>query len=322
MLGARFLRSSVTSPARANDENLGIPVLRKWFSKPLNGVAVFGPQEKKELSKTVGGFPPKTVFIAQKARPGSNGHDWSQMRHGWALMAASRDGVDTPFLTALKAQAFCPVYSMMKVVLYMVQVWNREPGDHIEARPCLIKSQLWLSMAGRALVARNTVLGESPPVFTIIASERSDIPQVVWTRFGNLCKNQDLISGIFPFDINEIDPALVKIAKLEKALKKSQGFNSIPNIEDGYIEASVSLLEKFKMPHIDRFDGSGDLIVHVRFLSILVHFRTHCHPNMTLPSIASSTNSMAIPWTCATVYVMRSRISLTTKSSPHLPNQM
>ncbi|XP_028072457.1 uncharacterized protein LOC114274678 [Camellia sinensis] len=69
-----------------------------------------------------------------------------------------------------------------------------------------------------------------------------------------------------PFDIND-DVAMIKIAKLDKALKKSQGFNSIPEIEDGYIEGSVRLLEKFKMPNIDRFNGSGDSIVHVRLFS-------------------------------------------------------
>lgn len=60
---------------------------------------------------------------------------------------------------------------------------------------------------------------------------------------------------------------MIKIARQEKALKKSQGFNSIPDIEDGYTEASVRLAEKFKMPHIDRFDGSGDPVVHVHLFS-------------------------------------------------------
>ncbi|XP_028112412.1 uncharacterized protein LOC114310559 [Camellia sinensis] len=77
-------------------------------------------------------------------------------------------------------------------------------------------------------------------------------------------------TGTIPFDMNEVDPTMIKIARLEKALKKSQGFNSIPDIEDGYTEASVRSPEKFKMPHIDRFDRSGDPIVHVRlFLDVL-----------------------------------------------------
>jgi len=69
--------------------------------------------------------------------------------------------------------------------------------------------------------------------------------------------------GLFPSDINEIVFALIKIVGLEKVLKKSQGFNSIPNTGDGHTEASIRLLEKFKMPHIDKFNGSGDSIVHV-----------------------------------------------------------
>lgn len=71
------------------------------------------------------------------------------------------------------------------------------------------------------------------------------------------------LAGILSFDINEIDPILIKITRLEKALKKSQGFNSTTDIEDGHTEASIRLLKKIKMPHIDRFDGSGDPIVHV-----------------------------------------------------------
>ncbi|XP_028064574.1 uncharacterized protein LOC114267708 [Camellia sinensis] len=74
---------------------------------------------------------------------------------------------------------------------------------------------------------------------------------------------------LLPFDIND-DLAMIKITRLEKAMKKSQGFNSIHDIEDGYTEALVRLPEKFKMPHIDWFDGSGDPIVHVRlFLDVL-----------------------------------------------------
>ncbi|XP_028062899.1 uncharacterized protein LOC114266210 [Camellia sinensis] len=60
---------------------------------------------------------------------------------------------------------------------------------------------------------------------------------------------------------------MIKIARLEKALKKSQGFNSILNIEDIYTEAFVRLPKKFKMPYIDRFDGNGDPIVHVQLFS-------------------------------------------------------
>ena len=74
----------------------------------------------------------------------------------------------------------------------------------------------------------------------------------------------------YPLDINDLDSTLVKIANLEKQFKKAQGLNSIPDIEDGYTKAFVRLPDKFKMPHIGRFDGSGDPMVHIRlFLDVL-----------------------------------------------------
>lgn len=106
-----------------------------------------------------------------------------QLNHIWSFYAHSSkrfkfqiywQTVDTPFLTARKAQALCPVHPMMKVVLCVARglnegatfklwnnpkpsifplfvpqksifthyaticwVWSRETGDHIEARPCL-----------------------------------------------------------------------------------------------------------------------------------------------------------------------------------------
>ncbi|KAI8008098.1 hypothetical protein LOK49_LG07G01264, partial [Camellia lanceoleosa] len=60
-----------------------------------------------------------------------------------------------------------------------------------------------------------------------------------------------------PFEF-EVDPTALKVSKLEKLFKKSQGVKSIPDIEDGYTDAAVTLPDRFKMPHIDRFDGSGD----------------------------------------------------------------
>ncbi|KAL7216293.1 hypothetical protein ACSBR1_028273 [Camellia fascicularis] len=42
---------------------------------------------------------------------------------------------------------------------------------------------------------------------------------------------------------------------------------SIPDIEDGYTDAAVTLPDRFKMPHIDRFDGSGDPMVHLHLFS-------------------------------------------------------
>ncbi|KAF5933248.1 hypothetical protein HYC85_029419 [Camellia sinensis] len=75
---------------------------------------------------------------------------------------------------------------------------------------------------------------------------------------------------LYSLDVNELDSTAVKIANLEKQFKKAQGLNSIPNIEDGHTEAAVRLPDKFKMPYIDRFDGSGDPMVHIRlFLDIL-----------------------------------------------------
>ena len=75
---------------------------------------------------------------------------------------------------------------------------------------------------------------------------------------------------LYPLDVNELDLTAVKIANLEKQFKKTQGLNSIPDIEDGYTESVVRLPDRFKMPYIDHFDGSGDPMVHIRlFLDVL-----------------------------------------------------
>ena len=74
----------------------------------------------------------------------------------------------------------------------------------------------------------------------------------------------------YPLDANDPDLTAVKIANLEKQFKKAQGLNSIPDSEDGHTEAAGRLPDRFKMPHIDRFDGGGDPMVHIRlFLDIL-----------------------------------------------------
>ena len=59
----------------------------------------------------------------------------------------------------------------------------------------------------------------------------------------------------------------LKMRKLEKLFKKSQGVKSIPDIGDGYTDAAVTLPDRFKMPQIDRFDGSEDPMVHLRLFS-------------------------------------------------------
>ena len=69
-----------------------------------------------------------------------------------------------------------------------------------------------------------------------------------------------------PFEF-EVDPTALKLSKLEKMFKKSQGVKSIPDIEDGYSDAAVTLPDRFKMPHIDRFDGAGDPTVHLSLFS-------------------------------------------------------
>ncbi|KAL7178742.1 hypothetical protein ACSBR1_042155 [Camellia fascicularis] len=66
-----------------------------------------------------------------------------------------------------------------------------------------------------------------------------------------------------PFEF-EVDPTALKVNKLENLFKRAQGVNSIPDIENGYTDAAVTLPDRFKMPHIDRFDGSGDPTVHLR----------------------------------------------------------
>ncbi|KAL7259630.1 hypothetical protein ACSBR1_005508 [Camellia fascicularis] len=69
-----------------------------------------------------------------------------------------------------------------------------------------------------------------------------------------------------PFEF-EVDLTALKVSKLEKLFKKSQGMKSIPDIEDAYTDAAVTLPDRFKMPHIDRFDGSGDPMVHLSLFS-------------------------------------------------------
>ena len=69
-----------------------------------------------------------------------------------------------------------------------------------------------------------------------------------------------------PFEF-EVDHTALKLSKLEKQFKKSQGVKSIPDIEDGYTDVAVTLPDRFKMPQIDRFDGSGDPMVHLRLFS-------------------------------------------------------
>ncbi|KAF5933692.1 hypothetical protein HYC85_029863 [Camellia sinensis] len=69
-----------------------------------------------------------------------------------------------------------------------------------------------------------------------------------------------------PFEF-EVDPTALKLSKLEKLFKKSQGVKSIPDIEDGYTDVAVTLPNRFKMPQIDRFDGYGDPMVHLRLFS-------------------------------------------------------
>ncbi|KAL7170631.1 hypothetical protein ACSBR2_035500 [Camellia fascicularis] len=69
-----------------------------------------------------------------------------------------------------------------------------------------------------------------------------------------------------PFEFG-VDPTALKLSKLEKLFKKSQGVKAIPDIEDGYTDVAVTLPNKFQMPQIDRFDGSGDPMVHLRLFS-------------------------------------------------------
>ncbi|KAL7254006.1 hypothetical protein ACSBR1_008373 [Camellia fascicularis] len=65
----------------------------------------------------------------------------------------------------------------------------------------------------------------------------------------------------------EFHPTLLKVNKFEKLFKKTQGVSSIPDIEDGYTESVVTLPERFKMSHIDCFNGSRDPMVYLRLFS-------------------------------------------------------
>ncbi|KAL7177295.1 hypothetical protein ACSBR2_030614 [Camellia fascicularis] len=69
-----------------------------------------------------------------------------------------------------------------------------------------------------------------------------------------------------PFEF-EVNPTALKVSKLEKLFKRAQGVNSILDIEDGYTDSEVTFPNRFKMPHIDRFDSSGDPMVHLRLFS-------------------------------------------------------
>ena len=69
-----------------------------------------------------------------------------------------------------------------------------------------------------------------------------------------------------PFEF-EVDPTALKVSKLEKLFKWAHGVNSILDIEDGYTDSAVTLPDRFKMPHIDWFDNSGDPMVHLWLFS-------------------------------------------------------
>ncbi|KAF5934569.1 hypothetical protein HYC85_030740 [Camellia sinensis] len=69
-----------------------------------------------------------------------------------------------------------------------------------------------------------------------------------------------------PFEF-EVDHTALKLSKLEKLFKMSQGVKAIPDIGDEYTDVTVMLPDRFKMPQIDRFDGSGDPMVHLRLFS-------------------------------------------------------
>ncbi|KAL7203060.1 hypothetical protein ACSBR1_034495 [Camellia fascicularis] len=69
-----------------------------------------------------------------------------------------------------------------------------------------------------------------------------------------------------PFEF-EFDSTLLKVNKLEKLFKKVQGVSSILDIEEGCTKSTITLPERFKMPHIDCFDGSGDPMVHLCLFS-------------------------------------------------------
>ncbi|KAL7184473.1 hypothetical protein ACSBR2_026601 [Camellia fascicularis] len=70
-----------------------------------------------------------------------------------------------------------------------------------------------------------------------------------------------------PFEF-EFDPTPLKVNKLEKLFKQAHGVSSIPDIKGGYTESIVTLPERFKMPHIDRFDGFRDPMVHLHLFLI------------------------------------------------------
>ena len=76
----------------------------------------------------------------------------------------------------------------------------------------------------------------------------------------------------------EVDLTALKLSKLEKLFKKSQGAKAMPDIGDGYTEEAVTLPDRFKMPQIDRFDGTGDPMVHIRLFADVLRTNERPHP--------------------------------------------
>ena len=110
---------------------------------------------------------------------------------------------------------------------------------------------------------RVPILGETPNVQENTDDPTGPVPPPILPQLSKTPINPPNS----PFEF-EVDPTVLKVSKLEKLFKKSQGVKSIPDIEDGYTDSAVTLLDRFKLPHIDRFDGSGDLMVHLRLFSI------------------------------------------------------
>ncbi|KAF5933417.1 hypothetical protein HYC85_029588 [Camellia sinensis] len=75
-----------------------------------------------------------------------------------------------------------------------------------------------------------------------------------------------------PFEFR-VNPTALKVNKLEKLVKRAQGVNFVLDIENGYSDSAVTLLDRFKMPHIDRFDGSRDSMKEVPKMDCFARYR-------------------------------------------------
>ncbi|KAF5933062.1 hypothetical protein HYC85_029233 [Camellia sinensis] len=83
---------------------------------------------------------------------------------------------------------------------------------------------------------RVPILGEMPNVQENMDVPTGPAPPPILPQQSKVPTN--LVDSPFAF---EVDPTTLKVSKLEKLFKKSQGVKSIPDIEDGYTDSAMTL---------------------------------------------------------------------------------